>query len=113
MHLGGSRLVRWVVVALGCLLIITNGFWFYAAIDLAVTEKYRQQGEYEAENRIKALEGLCNKLVSGMSKPEAEKLLNGLSPDFEVYEKEGRINTIWLSLKIDGSGHVAKEGACQ
>ncbi len=113
MHLGRIWLVKWIAVVLGCLLLLTNGFWLYSAIDLAVTEKYRQQGEYEAENRIKALESLCNKLVSGMPKPEAETLLNSLSPDFEVYEKEGRLNTIWLSFKLDESGHVAKEGACQ
>ena len=113
MHLGRNRLAKWIAVALGLLLLITNGFWLYAAIDLAVTEKYRQQGEYEAENRIKALEGLCNKLVSGMPKPEAVTLLNSLSPDFEVYEKEGHLNTIWLSLKIDEHGNVAEEGACQ
>jgi hypothetical protein len=113
MHLGRNRLAKWIAVALGLLLLITNGFWLYAAIDLAVTEKYRQQGEYEAENRIKAIEGLCNKLVSGMPKPEAVTLLNSLSPDFEVYEKEGHLNTIWLSLKIDEHGNVAEEGACQ
>jgi len=106
-------LAKWIAIVLGVLLLITNGFWIYSAIDLAVTEKYRQQEKYEAENRIKALEKLCNKLVSGMDKSEAEKLLNELSPDFEVYEKEGRLNTIWLSFKVSEHGNVAEDGACQ
>ena len=106
-------MVKWIAVVLGCLLLFTNGFWFYSAIDSAVTEKYRQQEEYRAESKIKVLESLCNKLVSGITKPGAEKLLNSLSPDFKVFEKEGRLNTVWLSLKLDETGHVTKEGACQ
>jgi hypothetical protein len=113
MHLRSYQLAKWIAVVLGGLLLLTNGFWLYSAIDLAVTEKYRQQGEYEAEHRIEALENLCNKLVGGMPKSEAVKLLNELSPEFEAYEKEGRLNTIWLSFKVNEQGNVSNEGACQ
>ncbi len=106
-------MAKWIAIVLGLLLLLTNGFWLYSFIDLAVTEKYREQEEYEAENRIQALENLCNKLVSGMEKAEAVKLLNELSPDFEVYEKEGRLNTIWLSFKVNEQGNIIEEGACQ
>ncbi len=106
-------MTKWVAIVLGILLLLTNGFWLYSAIDLAVTEKYRQQEEYESKNRIKTLEKLCNKLVSGMPKPEAIKLLNDLSPDFESYEKEGHLNTLWLSFEINEQGNVIKNGACQ
>ena len=106
-------MAKWIALALGGLLLLTNGFWFYSAIDLAVTEKYRQQEEYEAENRIEALENLCSRLVSGMPKSEAVKLLNDISPDFKAYEKEGRLNTTWLSFKVNERGSVVTEGACQ
>ena len=98
---------------MGVLLIATNGFWLYSAIDLAANEKYRQQEEYEAKNRIEVLEKLCSKLVGGMKKSEAIKLLNDISPDFEAYKKEGKLNTIWLSFKVDGQGNVVKSEACQ
>jgi len=107
------HLAKWVAIALGVLLIATNGIWLYSAIDLAVTEKYRQQEEYEAQNRLEAFEKLCSKLVGGMKKSDAIKLLNEISPDFEAFEKERRLNTIWLSFKVDAQGNVVKSGACQ
>ena len=106
-------MAKWIAIVLGILLIGTNILWVYSAIDLAVTEKYRQQDEYEAKHRIEALERLCSKLVGGMDKADAVKLLNEVSPDFEAYEKEGHLRTIWLSFKIDEQGNVAKTGACQ
>lgn len=106
-------MAKWIAATLGVLLLATNGFWLYSAIDLAVTEKYRQQTEYESESRIEILEQLCSKLVGGMPKSEATELLSELSPDFEPYEKEGRLNIIWLALKVDEQGRVTKSGACQ
>ena len=106
-------MAKWVAIALGVLLIATNGFWLYSAIDLAVTEKYRQQEQYEAKSRLETLEKLCSKLVSGMKKADAIKLLNEVSPDSEAYEKEGHLNTIWLSFRVDEQGNVVRSGACQ
>lgn len=106
-------MAKWVAIILGVLLIATNGSWLYSAIDLAATEKYRQLEEYEADHRLEALEKLCSKLVSGMKKEDALKLLNEISPDFAAYEKEGHLNTTWLSFKVDKQGNVLKAGACQ
>jgi len=106
-------LAKWIAIILGMLLIGTNVFWLYSAIDFAVTEKYQQQEEYEAKHRIEALEKLCSKLVGGMKNADAVNLLNEISPDFEAYEKEGHLNTIWLSFKVNEQGNVVKTGACQ
>jgi hypothetical protein len=106
-------LAKWIAMVLGVLLIATNGFWLYSAVDLAVTQKYRQQEVYEANHRIEALGLLCDKLVGGMAKAEATQLLRDLSPGFEPYEKEGHINTIWLSLRLNEQGRVSAKGACQ
>ena len=95
------------------LLIATNGFWLYQAIDLAVIEKYRQQKEYETKKRTETLEKLCSKLVGGMKKSEAVKPLNEISRDFGVYEKEGKLNTVCLSFKVDSQGNVVKSDACK
>ncbi len=94
------------------LLVLTNGFWLYSAVDLMATEKYRQLEEHSAVNRIAALESLCNKLVGGMSNDDAKRLLNELSPEFEAYEKEGRLSTIWLSFRLDDQSNVAKTDSC-
>ncbi|GAA6168321.1 hypothetical protein [Sessilibacter corallicola] len=48
-----------------------------------------------------------------MPKEDAILLLNQLSPNFEAYEKEGRLNTTWLHFKISEQGNVLEEGACQ
>ncbi len=105
-------LAKSVAIFLGTLLFITNGFWIYSAIDLTVTEKYRQQEEYESNNRIKVLKKLCSQLVGGMEKEKAIKLLNEISPEFEAYEKEGHLNTIWLSFKINEQGNVVESDGC-
>ncbi len=106
-------MAKWIAIIFGLLLLLTNGFWLYAAIDLAVTEKYAQQKDYETKNRIEALQALCSKLVGGMSRTSAVDLLNELSPDFEVYEKEGRLNTIWLSFEINEQGSINDNDACK
>ena len=106
-------MTKWIALILGALLIVTNGFWLYSAIDLAATDKYNQQLEYESLHKIEALQNLCTKLVAGMPKSEAIKLLNDLSPDFEAYEKEGRLNTIWLSFGINQQGNVSDTDACE
>ena len=106
-------MAKWIAIVLGILLIATNGFWLYSAIDMAVTDKYRQQEEYEAKHRIEALEKLCSKLVGGMKEADAIKLLNEISPDFEAYKKEGHLNAIWLSFRVDEDGNVSESGACK
>ena len=94
------------------MLFVTNGLWLYRAVDLAVTEAYRQQEEYETQNRLKTLQGLCSKLIAGIPKAEAAKLLNELSPEVESYENDGRLNITWLSVNINDQGNVALESAC-
>lgn len=106
-------MAKWIAIVLGVLLVATDGFWLYSAIDWAVTEKYRQQEEYEAKHRIEALEKLCSILVSGMNNEDAINLLNRVSSEFEAYEKEGRLNNIWLSFRVDEKGDVVKGGACE
>ena len=103
---------KWVIGLLVSLLLATNGFWFYLALDHLSNQKYRQQEKYEAVNRAKALEDLCNKLAGGMQKNDAIRLLNDLSPDFEAYEKEGRLSTIWLSFRLDDQSNVMENEGC-
>ena len=61
-------MTKWIAIILGVLLISTNSYWVYMAIDLAVTEKYRQQEEYEMKNIIEAQTKLNHYFVNGMPK---------------------------------------------
>lgn len=47
---------KWTTALLLILLIGSNGWWLYQAIDLAVTEKYLQQEEYEADARKQVID---------------------------------------------------------
>lgn len=97
---------KWIITLLSVLLIGTNGFWLYSSVDRMVTEKYRQQEEYERENRLIALTKLNNHFVSGMRKEELAKILKLLFPETELFEKEGYLNTLWLSYKIKDNGRI-------
>ena len=105
--------MKWIAIILGALLIVTNSFWLYSAIDFAVTEKYDQQEVYEAKNKIKALTKLNNHFVNGMPKEELNETLKALFPDFEPYEKERKLNTLWLSFKVNDEGNIEQHVANQ
>ena len=101
---------KWIITILTVLLIGTNGFWLYSFVDRMVTEKYRQQEEYESENRIKALTKLNNHFVNGMRKEELAKILRQLFPETEPFENNGNLNSLWLSYKVNDNGKIeAKE----
>jgi hypothetical protein len=97
---------KWIITILSALLIGTNGFWLYSFVDRMVTEKYRQQEEYERETRLKALTKLNNHFVNGMRKEELAKILKHLFPETEPFEKEGNLNSLWLSFKVNGNGKI-------
>lgn len=97
---------KWIITILTVLLIGTNCFWVYTFIDRMVTEKYRQQEEYENENRIKALTKLNNHFVDGMRKEELTRILKQLFPETEPFEKDGSLNTLWLSFKVKSNGKI-------
>lgn len=106
-------MARWVAVFLGVLLIVSNLGWFWLVLDMAVTKKYTQIEDYELRARAEVLEKVCDRYVSGLPRAEAWQLLEEVVPGYEVYEKEGRLNTIWLSFTLTPQGHVAKVGACE
>ncbi len=91
---------KWTSAILLVLLIGSNAWWLYQAIDLAVTEKYRKQVEYEADRTISALKSVTSELVRGMSKDELSRVLQRAMPDSEPFEKEGAVNVTFLSFQI-------------
>lgn len=106
-------MTKWLAIISTLLLVVTNGIWLYTALDLAVTEKYRQQEVYEDKSTIVALRRLCSHLVSGMPKSEAVALLSAVSPDFQPFEKEGYLNSTWLLFRLANSETVETQAACE
>ncbi|GAB4391195.1 MAG: hypothetical protein Tsb0032_02040 [Kiloniellaceae bacterium] len=82
------------------LLIASNGWWLFQAVDLAATEKYRQQEEYEAARTIAALKAVTSELVRGSSKQQLIDILARALPIEDAFEKEGAIHVPFLSFPI-------------
>ncbi len=98
---------KWTSAILLVLLIGTNGWWLYQATDLAITEKCRQQEEYEADRTIAALTAVTSDLVRGSSKQQLLDILDRALPEKEPFEKEGAINVTFLSFPIADDDSVA------
>ncbi len=100
--------MRWKIATaiLGVLFVATNGSLLYALIDRGVTLSYRDAVIYELGNKLKATSELCNLAVRGKSKTEAIKLLKQMFPGEKPFEKDGAVNTTWLSLKLGPKGMV-------
>ena len=95
-----------ITVVLAALLVATNGAWLYRAFDHGVTESYRRQVQYENANRLVAASTLAAESVRGRSKAEVEALLSRLFPTEPPFEKEGALQTIWISLPLNPDGTV-------
>jgi len=98
---------KWTSAILLVLLIVSNGWWLYQAVDLAVTEKYRQQEEYEANRTISALKAVTSEFVRGSSKERLLETLGRALPEDEPFEKEGAIHVTFLSFPISEDDSIA------
>ncbi|MET0064977.1 MAG: hypothetical protein ABW076_01390 [Candidatus Thiodiazotropha sp.] len=99
-------------IASGVLLVVSNGAWIYAAIDLAVTEKYRQQLGYEQENSLLAYQKLSRHLVDGMPKADVMAVLTDAFPEITPFEKDGCLVAGWIELPFDQDRRVMP-GGCE
>ena len=91
---------KWTTAILLVLLIASNGWWLYQAVDLAVTEKYRQQEEYESSRTISALKAVTTELIRGSSKQQLLETLERALPEDEPFEREGAIHVTFLSFPV-------------
>lgn len=95
-------------IALSLLLVASNGWWVYRAIDQAITKAYADQQSDAANRRVAALSKLASSTLRGTPKSEAMAMLRTLSTDSEPYEKDGALHTGWLTLPIDADGRVSE-----
>jgi hypothetical protein len=97
--------MKWVITVLVLLLILTNGYWFYGAIDQGVTLSYRDQQLYQLEETRKQLMAVMPKVARNLTKEEVVSMASEHT-DQEVYEKEGCTWVGWMGLKFNEKGSL-------
>ena len=82
------------------LLLGSNAFWLYQAIDTGVTLTYRDQRAYELEETSKQLMIIPPRVAKNMIKEEILLVASDYTNQ-EVYEKDGCTWVGWLGFKFD------------
>ena len=100
-------MLKWVTVLLGLLLIGSNAWWLYVTIDQAITQSYREQVLYEYANRVIALSEVSARCLRGRTEAEVTSLLKDTFPSEEPFTKDGAVNTLWLSFRLDDENRVS------
>ena len=90
---------RITIIILCLLLVASNIFWLYSAIDSGVTRAYMGQQIYEADNSSDQAVGMLKKLLTGKTKSEVQALAQEFS-DIESFEKEGCLWIGWYGFKF-------------
>lgn len=101
--------IKWKLACgvLATLLVLTNAWWFYGALDAGVTQTYREQVLLEREQQVKQLRSIANRYASGRPLSEVKRLLGSLNPLEDMFEKDGRLVVGYLSVEI-GPGETVK-----
>lgn len=89
------------IVCLVVLLIVSNAWQFYEAVDQGVTMSYMDGELYRLRNTRDELEKILTHYVRDTSVKDMEALLIRLLPDSEPFVKEDHINSGFLSFKLD------------
>ncbi|MCG7964768.1 MAG: hypothetical protein N0E54_18850 [Candidatus Thiodiazotropha taylori] len=97
--------MKWLINVLVLLLIITNGYWLYGALDQGVMLSYRDQQVYELEETRKQLMAVMPKVARNLTKEEVVTMASEHT-DQEVFEKEGCTWVGWIGLKFSEKGSL-------
>ena len=92
----GSKITIGVLVIL---LLLTNAWWFYGAIDSGVTRKYIDQELNGLRHSKKQAVGMLKETLLGRKKEEVKSIAEMYS-DRESYEKEGCLWVGWYGFKF-------------
>ena len=97
--------MRWVVVVLSVLLVGSNGYWLYTALDAGVTISYAQQRIYELEEATKELMALLPEVAKGADRGQIIAAASKLT-DQEPFEKDGCTWVGRLGFRFDDNGRL-------
>lgn len=89
-----------VILLLVVLLVGSNLWQFFNTLDIAVTLSHRENLLHSCEKENDGLEKIATSFMQNMDVNNARDLLQGLFPDEEIYFKEDRLNSTWLSIKL-------------
>jgi hypothetical protein len=89
------------------LLIGSNAWWLYSAINTGVTNMYKEQMIYERTEMLKQLISVTPELSSAKSKNEIVSIVKK-STDLAPFEKEGFVWVGWTGLKFDNEDKLVK-----
>lgn len=100
--------MKWKILAasLAVLLVASNAWHVYRAVDHGVTDMYHDEVTYELANRVIATAMLADMFVKDQTQAEAVALLKRAFPDDEPFVKEGAVHTTWVSLKLTQGNRV-------
>lgn len=97
--------MKWVITLLVALLLGTNAFWFYGAIDTGVTLSYRDKQLYELEETRKQLMAVLPDVAIRATKKEVVEAASRYT-DLDAFEKDGCTWVGWIGLKFDEQGQL-------
>ncbi len=101
--------IGWVVASvLAALLVASNLFWLYRALDQASIEKYHDQMLYERLEALSAALAVIPTLASDLEKPIVVEKVAAVLNEQEPYEKEGVTVIDWLTFEFDSTDHLSR-----
>lgn len=92
--------MKLAVIVLTLLLCLTNGWWFFQALDVAVATSYKDQQLFQLEETRKQLMASLPELAANDSKAAVIAAVSNHTSE-DVYEKNGCTWAGWLGLQFD------------
>ena len=93
------------IAILAVLLLVSNAFWLYQAVDAGASLSYRDQQTYVLEETRKQLMAVFPEVAKNATKEEIIAAANKYT-DQEAFEKEGCTWVGWLGFKFDKSNKL-------
>ena len=99
--------MRWVALALGVLLVVTNAFWLFQAVDHGVSRAYREQACTESEEALEQALATLRRVRGHVGRKDILQAARASLPRLgEPFDKEGALHAGRLSFKLDTGGHL-------
>ncbi|MCC5451904.1 hypothetical protein LMJ53_09235 [Rheinheimera sp. UJ51] len=92
--------MKWIITILIILLLTTNAFWLYSAVDNGVTVAYRDQQIHELDETRKQLMASLPEIANQLHKEEIIEITKKYTK-LKAYDKNGCSWVGWLGLKFN------------
>ncbi|MFO6423617.1 hypothetical protein [Motilimonas sp. KMU-193] len=95
-----------ICIGLFVLLLASNAFWFFAAIDQGISFTYLEASYETLERAHQQLIQLSNLNLIGLTADEAKHLIGHDVYNSEPYIKEGCLQAGQICMKLDGANQI-------